>query len=75
MTLEHTGTTPAGSTEQHIETTERYAAHNYHPLPVVLASGEGAWVTDVDGKGAYVVTRERDGVREERLEPRRLPTP
>lgn len=25
-------------------------AHNYHPLPVVVASGEGAWVTDVDGK-------------------------
>jgi ornithine--oxo-acid transaminase len=36
-------------TEFHIELTERYAAHNYHPLPVVLASGEGAWVTDVDG--------------------------
>lgn len=32
-------------------------------------------VTDVDGKGAYVVTREGDGVREERIEPRRLPTP
>jgi ornithine--oxo-acid transaminase len=37
------------ATQQHIELTERYAAHNYHPLPVVLASGEGAWVTDVDG--------------------------
>jgi ornithine--oxo-acid transaminase len=24
-------------------------AHNYHPLPVTLASGEGSWVTDVDG--------------------------
>ena len=33
----------------HIELTERYAAHNYHPLPVVLHSGQGAWVTDVDG--------------------------
>lgn len=30
-------------------------------------------VTDVDGKGAYVVTRHGDGVREDRLEPRRLP--
>ena len=30
--------------------TERYAAHNYHPLPVVLSHGEGAWVTDVDGR-------------------------
>ncbi len=26
------------------------AAHNYHPLPVVLASGRGEWLTDVDGK-------------------------
>ena len=29
---------------------ERYSAHNYHPLPVVIAHGEGAWVTDTDGK-------------------------
>ena len=28
---------------------EAHTAHNYHPLPVVLATGEGAWVTDVDG--------------------------
>ncbi len=34
----------------HIELTERYAAHNYHPLPVVLSHGEGAWVTDVEGR-------------------------
>ncbi|WP_242090819.1 aminotransferase class III-fold pyridoxal phosphate-dependent enzyme, partial [Microbacterium lacticum] len=25
-------------------------AHNYHPLPVVVARGEGAWVTDIEGK-------------------------
>lgn len=37
------------NTTHHIELTERYAAHNYSPLPVVLARGEGAWVTDVDG--------------------------
>jgi ornithine--oxo-acid transaminase len=29
---------------------ETYAAHTYHPLPVVLQSGNGAWVTDVDGR-------------------------
>ena len=34
---------------QHIALTERRAAHSYHPLPVVLAHGEGAWVTDVEG--------------------------
>jgi ornithine--oxo-acid transaminase len=28
---------------------EAHAAHNYHPLPVVLTRGEGAWVEDVDG--------------------------
>jgi ornithine--oxo-acid transaminase len=33
-----------------IERVEAHAAHNYHPLPVVLAAGEGAWVTDADGR-------------------------
>ncbi|MFL2000446.1 MULTISPECIES: ornithine--oxo-acid transaminase [unclassified Microbacterium] len=27
-----------------------HLAHNYHPLPVVISRGEGAWVTDVEGK-------------------------
>jgi ornithine--oxo-acid transaminase len=29
---------------------ERWTAHNYHPLPVVIAEADGAWVTDVDGR-------------------------
>jgi hypothetical protein len=29
---------------------ERWTAHNYHPLPVVIAEAEGAWVSDVDGR-------------------------
>ncbi|MDR7281010.1 ornithine--oxo-acid transaminase [Catenuloplanes atrovinosus] len=29
---------------------ERWTSHNYHPLPVVIAAAEGAWVTDVDGR-------------------------
>src|SRR6201995_3608349 len=29
---------------------EEYAAHNYSPLPVVAASAEGVWITDVDGR-------------------------
>ncbi|WP_066365913.1 ornithine--oxo-acid transaminase [Herbidospora mongoliensis] len=33
-----------------IELAESRSAHNYHPLPVVIASAEGAWVTDVDGR-------------------------
>ncbi len=33
-----------------IELEERYGAHNYHPLDVVIARAEGAWVWDVEGK-------------------------
>lgn len=33
----------------YIEMEERYGAHNYHPLPVVLERGEGIWVWDVEG--------------------------
>ncbi|MFC8680341.1 ornithine--oxo-acid transaminase [Microbacterium ureisolvens] len=35
---------------QIIAAEEEHVAHNYHPLPVVIARGEGAWVTDVEGK-------------------------
>jgi ornithine--oxo-acid transaminase len=37
-------------TNLYIAEAERYAAHNYRPLPIVLAHGEGAWVTDVEGR-------------------------
>ena len=36
--------------QAHIELVERYAAHNYHPLPIVVARAEGVWVEDADGK-------------------------
>ncbi|RRA96982.1 ornithine--oxo-acid transaminase [Paenimyroides viscosum] len=32
---------------------EKYGAHNYHPLPVVLTKGEGVYVWDVEGKKYY----------------------
>ena len=38
------------STEELIALEDRYGAHNYHPLPVVLSKGEGVYVWDVDGK-------------------------
>jgi len=37
------------TSEEHIALVERTTAHNYHPLPVVVATGEGCWVTDVEG--------------------------
>jgi ornithine--oxo-acid transaminase len=36
-----------------IELEERYGAHNYHPLPVVLEKGRGVYLWDVEGKRYY----------------------
>ena len=36
-------------TRELVELEAEHAAHNYHPLDVVIASGSGAWVTDVEG--------------------------
>ncbi len=41
------------NTQDYINKEEKYGAHNYHPLPVVLAKGEGAHVWDVEGKHYY----------------------
>ena len=38
------------ATERAIASAEAHSAHNYHPLPVVVASAEGAWMTDVEGR-------------------------
>jgi ornithine--oxo-acid transaminase len=38
------------NTQEYIEIEELYGAHNYLPLDVVIARGEGVWVYDVDGK-------------------------
>jgi len=37
-------------TRQYIELEEKYGAHNYKPLDVVLSRGQGVWVWDVEGK-------------------------
>lgn len=38
------------NTQEYIEIEERFGAHNYHPLDVVIEKGEGVWVYDVEGK-------------------------
>ena len=40
-------------TQYYTSLEEKYGAHNYHPLPVVLEKGEGVFVWDVDGKRYY----------------------
>jgi ornithine--oxo-acid transaminase len=41
--------TTAGLTPDAVIEADRWTAHNYHPLPVVIADAFGAWVTDIDG--------------------------
>ncbi|WP_277033068.1 ornithine--oxo-acid transaminase [Actinacidiphila oryziradicis] len=38
------------SARQHIAAAEAHSAHNYHPLPVVVAHADGAWMTDIEGR-------------------------
>jgi ornithine--oxo-acid transaminase len=44
-----TGEVARERTQALLALADEHAAHNYHPLPVVIAEAEGAWVTDVDG--------------------------
>ncbi|HWL93398.1 MAG TPA: ornithine--oxo-acid transaminase [Phycisphaerae bacterium] len=41
--------TQESKTADHLRIADEYGAHNYHPLPVIIESGEGCWVTDVEG--------------------------
>lgn len=41
------------ASQKAIELENKYGAHNYHPLPVVLNKGEGVYVWDVEGKKYY----------------------
>lgn len=44
---------PSSKTQYYIDIEEKYSAHNYHPLPVVLQKGEGVFLWDVEGKRYY----------------------
>jgi ornithine--oxo-acid transaminase len=49
----HTAVSLTAASQHYLELEEKYGAHNYHPLPVVLNRGEGVHVWDVDGKRYY----------------------
>ncbi|MGW6687600.1 ornithine--oxo-acid transaminase [Streptomyces sp. NPDC054961] len=38
------------ATSDAIRSADAHSAHNYHPLPIVVATAEGAWMTDVEGR-------------------------
>lgn len=46
-------TTLNRTSEELMQLEDRHGAHNYHPLPVVLAKGDGVYVWDVEGKRYY----------------------
>jgi len=50
--MEDLATATMGS-EEIMKMEDKYGAHNYHPLPVVLSRGEGVFVWDVEGKKYY----------------------
>src|SRR4051812_2046302 len=50
MTAQTMATKGPQTTADYIAIEEQLGAHNYHPLDIVVASAQGAWVTDVEGK-------------------------
>lgn len=49
----HTEIALSATTQHYLDLEDKYGAHNYHPLPVVLIRGQGVFVFDVDGKKYY----------------------
>jgi ornithine--oxo-acid transaminase len=59
---------------QYIQLEEQFGAHNYHPLPVVLTRGEGAFVWDVDGKRYFDYLSGYSAVNQGHCHPRIIAT-
>jgi ornithine--oxo-acid transaminase len=62
------------STSQAIELEDQYGAHNYHPLPVVLAEGEGVHVWDPEGNRYYDFLSAYSAVNQGHCHPRIINT-
>ena len=62
------------NSEQAIQLEDKYGAHNYHPLPVVLAKGEGVFLWDVEGKKYYDFLSAYSAVNQGHCHPRILDT-
>lgn len=60
------------SSQQAMELEDKYGAHNYHPLPVVLAKGEGPFVWDVEGKRYFDFLSAYSAVNQGHCHPRIL---
>ena len=52
------------SSREAIDLENKYGAHNYHPLPVVLSKGEGVYLWDVEGNRYFDFLSKDDRVRD-----------
>lgn len=62
------------TTQDYIDREEKYGAHNYHPLPVVLERGEGIFVWDVEGKRYFDFLAAYSAVNQGHCHPRLIKT-
>lgn len=62
------------TTQEAISLEDQYGAHNYHPLPVVLARGEGVHVWDVEGKQYFDFLSAYSAVNQGHCHPKILAT-
>ena len=62
------------TSEQAIQLEDKYGAHNYHPLPVVLSRGEGVFVWDAEGKKYYDFLSAYSAVNQGHCHPRIVDT-
>ena len=60
------------SSEEAIALENKYGAHNYHPLPVVLAKGEGVYLWDIEGKKYFDFLSAYSAVNQGHCHPRIL---
>ena len=58
------------TSKEHIALEDKYGAHNYHPLPVVLSKGDGVFVWDVEGKRYYDFLSSYSAVNQGHCHPR-----
>ena len=63
----------SSKSEALIEKENKYGAHNYHPLPVVLEKGEGVFLWDVDGKRYYDFLSGYSAVNQGHCHPKIIP--
>ena len=64
----------SANTTAFLELEEKYGAHNYHPLPVVLEKGEGVFLWDIDGKRYYDFLSGYSAVNQGHCHPRIIAT-